>query len=152
MRDEDDELIACLTRLTPAADVPDAAAIAYEAGRRAGRRSLMAWRSTCGVLVGLSVAQLAMPSAPLRSLTPDPAGPAPIARHPSLPTPERAGPAGSGVSTHLEQEPAPPAHLLRLRDAVLAGGPDVLPATSARRPARPLTVRDSSLAAEGGPL
>jgi hypothetical protein len=113
------ELEAALARLAPTPALACGETIAYEAGRRAGQRRTIAWRTCSGALAAaLAVTVMLRP-------TPRPDEHLVYAPAPPIPQPT--------VVNHLDRSDAPvplPGSYLSVRDVVLAHGVGVLPKTS----------------------
>lgn len=125
---DDDDLIRSLATLTPVRP-PDATAIAFEAGRRSARASIVRWRVATATTLAIAVATL-WP----RALSPD---------RPTLAMTAPLLPPINASSSPPAIAPLPPDNVIALRDAVLdhglAGLPPLPRSTS---PARPISVRE----------
>ena len=115
----DEDLIRQLAALTPA-PAADATTIAFVAGRRSARTSLVRWRIATGVAIVLAATML-----PLRT-------------HGERPTLAATAPPRSVDAASPPIAPLPPDNVIALRDAVLAHGLAGLPplprSTSVERP------------------
>ena len=121
----DEEMIRQLATLTPARSI-DATTIAFEAGRRSARTSIIRWRLATATAILCALAALPLRPRP-EPMTLAAAAPPPSVEATSLPA----------------TAPLPPDNVIALRDAVLDRGLAGLPPLPRATPVeRPLSMRE----------